>query len=61
MTNDSLQVVETIYPEDRNDRQEFVVPETTTQFLSIIFPSSTDFYGRVTVYSLEVFGEEFTT
>jgi hypothetical protein len=51
-------MVETIYPEDLNEKQEFIIPETQCQVLSLKIPSSTDFYGRVTIYSFEVYGDE---
>mmetsp|Transcript_33715 Transcript_33715/g.88631 ORF Transcript_33715/g.88631 Transcript_33715/m.88631 type:complete len:105 (+) Transcript_33715:87-401(+) len=46
-------------PEDSSTLQEFAIECTTpiTQ-LKLAFNSSTDFYGRVTVYSLEVLGRE---
>jgi hypothetical protein len=57
---DALTHVDVIYPEDSNDRQEFDISSKSgslddTRCMQLIFPSSTDFYGRVTVYSLEVF------
>jgi hypothetical protein len=48
-----MQDVDIIYPDDVNDLQEFPV-QCTGRCLSIIFPSSSDFYGRVTIYSLQV-------
>lgn len=48
-----MEPVEIIYPEDINDCQEFPL-QCTGRCLSIIFPSSTDFYGRITIYSLQV-------
>ena len=60
LLNNSLELIETIYPEDINDKQIFQVPEVETIFLSLLFPSSTDFYGRITIYSLEVFGNELS-
>ena len=43
--------------EDSNDFQDAVLEKPSTgRFLKINFNSSTDFYGRVTVYSLEVRG-----
>lgn len=48
-----MDAVEIIYPEDTNDCQEFLI-QCSGRCLSIMFPSSTDFYGRVTIYSLQV-------
>lgn len=48
-----LNEVDIIYPEDSNDCQEFTL-QCSGRCLSVLFPASTDFYGRVTVYSLEV-------
>jgi hypothetical protein len=46
---------------DNNDKQTFSVnneANRVSRYLKIIFPSSTDFYGRVTIYSLQVYGFE---
>lgn len=47
------------YPEDTSTLQTFPVacPDPITQ-LKIVFNSTTDFYGRVTVYTLEVAGSD---
>ena len=43
--------------EDSNDQQIFPLSSTAQgRFFKLTFPSSTDFYGRVTIYNLEVFG-----
>ena len=52
-TMKGMEEVETIYPDDTNDNQEFPI-QCSGRYLSIVFPSSTDFYGRVTIYSLQV-------
>ncbi|KAI9207605.1 galactose-binding domain-like protein [Polychytrium aggregatum] len=47
------------YPEDSNSAQSFAVPEPSQksgQRFKIVFKSSTDFYGRITVYKLDVLG-----
>ncbi|XP_019615318.1 PREDICTED: nuclear receptor 2C2-associated protein-like isoform X1 [Branchiostoma belcheri] len=45
------------YPEDVNSLQRFTVKEApSVKRLRIVFPSSTDFFGRVTVYKLEIMG-----
>ncbi|KAG0048537.1 Nuclear receptor 2C2-associated protein [Gryganskiella cystojenkinii] len=50
------------YPEDINPAQSFPVPETapyrTTSRVKIVFESSTDFFGRITVYQLDILGRE---
>lgn len=44
-------------PDDTNARQEFPLPPTPgVAALRVEFDRSTDFYGRVTVYQLEVLG-----
>ena len=45
------------WPADESTLQEFVVPcEAPVTQLKLVFNGSTDFYGRVTVYKLEVLG-----
>lgn len=56
---DTLSHLDIIYPHDSNDRQEFDISSFSssledTRCIQFIFPSSTDFYGRVIIYSLEV-------
>jgi hypothetical protein len=49
---------------DTNSPQTFTLStassstEPAGRFLKITFPSSTDFYGRVTIYSLQVYGHK---
>lgn len=46
-------------PEDVNDKQDFVLPENSgdkVRLLRIEFTGSSDFYGRVTIYNLDVIG-----
>lgn len=44
---------------DTNDLQARTLPTPTTgRFLKLTFEASTDFYGRITIYSLEVFGAQ---
>ncbi|TPX68601.1 hypothetical protein SpCBS45565_g03009 [Spizellomyces sp. 'palustris'] len=49
------------YPEDSNSLQVFPIKEGASKQpwrkLRIIFLNSTDFYGRVTIYRLDVVGE----
>lgn len=57
----SLKVVSTLeLIQDTNCLQKFQINKENIkcQILKIIFPASTDFYGRVTIYRLEVFGHE---
>ncbi|KJE91852.1 hypothetical protein, variant 1 [Capsaspora owczarzaki ATCC 30864] len=45
----------TIYPEDNNTLQEFPFPSSQeVQRMRFVFEASTDFFGRVTVYRLEL-------
>lgn len=51
-----------IFPEDVNRAQEFdLIPDETVQRgvegLKLIFEQSSDFFGRITVYDLQVLGE----
>ena len=50
-----------IYPEDVNRRQSFELPEIgpITQ-LSLFFNESSDFFGRVTIYDLQVEGRDLS-
>ena len=56
-----LDHIETI--EDGNDFQEWDIPAggcngaKGIKYLKIIFPTSTDFYGRVTIYRFEIHGQ----
>jgi hypothetical protein len=46
------------YPEDINSSQTFSFDATEPlKRLKIIFEESTDFYGRITVYKLDVIGK----
>lgn len=45
----------TFYPDDVNSTQVFPVPSTQPlKRMKIIFEESTDFYGRITIYKLDV-------
>jgi hypothetical protein len=53
--------VEEIEADDDHELQSFplsVTDATTTTALKIVFDETTDFYGRVIVYQLEVWGKE---
>ncbi|KAK3812938.1 MAG: hypothetical protein J3Q66DRAFT_346982 [Benniella sp.] len=63
---DEGKMVETMafYPEDINPLQTFHVPETQRQATSrikIFFESSTDFFGRITIYKLDILGHDVLT
>ncbi|XP_013389358.1 nuclear receptor 2C2-associated protein [Lingula anatina] len=46
-----------IFPEDSNKLQVFTLtPAPPVSKLRIVFTSSTDFYGRITIYKLDVIG-----
>lgn len=46
------------YPEDINSTQTFALnPSTPVQRLKVVFEESTDFYGRITVYKMDILGE----
>ena len=57
-------VVYSIQGEDNNDLQNFSFEEAnsvaTGRYLKVSFPASSDFYGRITVYRLEVYGSIVT-
>ncbi|KAJ0032300.1 hypothetical protein NQD34_002381 [Periophthalmus magnuspinnatus] len=47
------------YPEDDNSLQSFPIQEApVVDKVKIIFENSTDFFGRVIVYSLDILGEK---
>ncbi|KAI9319457.1 galactose-binding domain-like protein [Dichotomocladium elegans] len=47
------------YPEDVNSTQTFSFDNTNSriQRLKIVFEESTDFYGRITIYKMDLLGE----
>ncbi|KAF9411637.1 Nuclear receptor 2C2-associated protein, partial [Podila epigama] len=50
-----------VYPDDINQSQFFTIPEADrkeTSRMKIVFEKSTDFFGRVTVYKLEILGQD---
>jgi hypothetical protein len=53
---DPLRYIAAFEPEDVNGEQIFSVSANRVQKLRLIFNKSTDFYGRVTVYHLNVYG-----
>ncbi|KAF9326327.1 Nuclear receptor 2C2-associated protein [Podila minutissima] len=49
------------YPDDINPLQKFSIAEADrhiTSRIKIIFESSTDFFGRITVYKLDILGQD---
>ncbi|XP_065102122.1 nuclear receptor 2C2-associated protein isoform X1 [Paramisgurnus dabryanus] len=47
------------YPEDDNSLQSFPIPDSPlVQRLKIVFENSTDFFGRIIVYTLDILGEK---
>lgn len=52
-----------VYPEDVNRRQTFDLQtdgvQDKIQSLRIVFEESSDFFGRVTVYDLQLLGQKF--
>ncbi|XP_017556857.1 nuclear receptor 2C2-associated protein [Pygocentrus nattereri] len=54
----NLEHIVDFYPEDNNSLQSFPIQDAPLmQKLKIVFESSTDFFGRIIVYSLDVLGE----
>ncbi|XP_053145395.1 nuclear receptor 2C2-associated protein [Hemicordylus capensis] len=53
---EELSPVTSFYPEDTNSLQNFLLPETTLDKLKITFENSTDFFGRIIIYSLDILG-----
>ncbi|KAI0783111.1 galactose-binding domain-like protein [Abortiporus biennis] len=50
-----------VYPEDVNRAQSFDLPDDMVQdsinSLRLVFEESSDFFGRITVYDLQLFGK----
>ncbi|XP_062869227.1 nuclear receptor 2C2-associated protein [Trichomycterus rosablanca] len=54
----NLEHISDFYPEDNNAMQSFPIQNgPPVQKLKIIFENSTDFFGRIIVYCLDVLGE----
>ncbi|XP_077188118.1 nuclear receptor 2C2-associated protein [Paroedura picta] len=47
-----------VYPEDTNSLQSFSLPGSLLDKLKITFEDSTDFFGRIVIYHLDVLGEK---
>ncbi|KAM5191284.1 nuclear receptor 2C2-associated protein isoform 1-T1 [Mantella aurantiaca] len=58
LKNEELETVTEFYPEDINALQKFVFTECCVEKLRLSFPSSTDFFGRIIVYHLDVLGHK---
>ncbi|XP_066998241.1 nuclear receptor 2C2-associated protein [Anabrus simplex] len=57
MVAGDMEKVESFYPEDVNSVQTFQLTKpVTAKYMKFVFESSTDFFGRIIVYKLEVFG-----
>ncbi|CAG5132213.1 unnamed protein product [Candidula unifasciata] len=47
------------YPQDINQTQVFSLPEVVPlSSLKIVFDDSTDFFGRITIYKLDILGKD---
>ncbi|XP_015283859.1 PREDICTED: nuclear receptor 2C2-associated protein [Gekko japonicus] len=53
---EELSQIAEVYPEDSNSLQSFSLPEALLDKLKITFEDSTDFFGRIVVYHLDVLG-----
>ncbi|XP_071964412.1 nuclear receptor 2C2-associated protein-like [Antedon mediterranea] len=55
---EEFQLLTECYPEDSNALQKFAVDAfKTVQRVKITFKESTDFFGRVTIYKLDILGD----
>lgn len=60
--NDYSVEIGRFYPQDINPTQTFDFPATEgLKRVKIIFEESTDFYGRITVYKLDILGKPLDT
>uniref|UniRef100_A0A1B6EUG1 Uncharacterized protein n=1 Tax=Cuerna arida TaxID=1464854 RepID=A0A1B6EUG1_9HEMI len=41
------------YPEDINTHQKFLIEPTSAKKVRVVFEDSTDFFGRIVIYSLQ--------
>jgi hypothetical protein len=52
---DPLELVENFYPEDINNPQTFTLSKPIcAKHVKLVFPKSSDFFGRIIIYSLEL-------
>lgn len=60
LIDDQVKTIQSIFPEDVNDLQVFKLNQPTlissTCKLELKFKQSSDFYGRVTVYIIDIIG-----
>ncbi|XP_069137529.1 nuclear receptor 2C2-associated protein-like [Argopecten irradians] len=57
--DEQIKKVMDFYPEDVNSLQSFKLPESLKlSSFRIVFNSSTDFFGRITIYQLSILGEK---
>lgn len=63
MQSFSLPVASVVVPKDvdGNGGTKDVTKETTTTALKLVFDECTDFYGRITIYKLQVWGRKPST
>ncbi|XP_033750742.1 nuclear receptor 2C2-associated protein-like [Pecten maximus] len=58
-TDEEIKKIMDFYPEDVNSLQSFKLPEPLKMSsFRIVFNSSTDFFGRITIYQLSVLGSK---
>jgi len=51
-----LELVEHFYPEDINSQQTFTLSQPlVSNHLRLVFPKSSDFFGRIIIYNLELY------
>ncbi|EFA83258.1 galactose-binding domain-containing protein [Heterostelium album PN500] len=55
--SDSFALVSMFYPEDINTVQAFPVDIKNALQVKVLFKSSTDFFGRITIYKLDLLGD----
>nr|XP_056701359.1 nuclear receptor 2C2-associated protein [Euleptes europaea] len=53
---EELSQITEVYPEDTNSLQSFFLSEALLDKLKITFEDSTDFFGRIVIYRLDVLG-----
>jgi hypothetical protein len=57
------EIKQTVYPEDVNRRQMFELSlgDDPIRDVKLVFEQSSDFFGRITIYDLDILGREYTT
>ncbi|XP_030074213.1 nuclear receptor 2C2-associated protein isoform X2 [Microcaecilia unicolor] len=55
--NEALEKIMNFYPEDNSALQRFSIPPKPLEKLKVIFENSTDFFGRIIIYHLDVLGK----